>query len=94
MGMTKRNYFKRCEVEAGEVCFQQRKYSNMDCRDINFDYKNVEILKIVSNISGPEAFGTAQNRTSVPFGSQRFQLGQILEPNFGSVLRTSNSNKK
>ena len=65
-------YFKRCDVEGGEVCFQQRKYSNRDCHDINFDYKNVEILKIVSNISGPEALGTAQNRTSVPFGSVRF----------------------
>ena len=61
-------YFKRCGVDGGEVCFQQRKYSNRDCRNINF-YKNVEILKIVSIISGPEAVGTAQNRTSVPGGS-------------------------
>ena len=74
-------YFKRCEIEGGEVCFQQWKYSNRDCRDINFDYKNVEILKIVGIISGPEAVGTAQNQTSVMFGSRRFQLGQILEPN-------------
>ena len=81
-------YFKRCGVDGGEVCFQQRKYSNRDCRNINF-YKNVEILKIVSIISGPEAVGTAQNRTSVPFGSRRFLLGQILEPNFGSVPPTS-----